>query len=193
MDVTKARTGTEKKFHDLCGPVVRSLGYLLYDLEYLASQKLLRLYIMDPATKSAVIEDCVKVDNALTPAFESEEWIPEEVVLEVGSPGVYRHVNSLAHFQMGLGEVHEVVITGQLDAVANPGLPKALASAKKFRGELKEATPASVVLVVDGKDVKIPFAQIKKAGLDPDFGALMQKATQNEKEQGQGPRQGDRE
>lgn len=162
----------EKKLFEACLPVVREQGYLLYDLEYLTSQKLLRLYIMDPATKSAVIEDCVKVDHALTPVFEANEWIPSEIVLEVGSPGVYRHVDDLSHFQMGLGETHTVTIMGNLESA-----PKKIASAKKFRGVLKEATPAEVKLETEDGLVVIPLNQIKKAGLDPDFNELMNKAT----------------
>jgi ribosome maturation factor RimP len=163
----------EKRLFEVCLPVVREQGYLLYDLEYLPTQKLLRMYIMDPATKSAVIEDCIKVDHALTPVFEQNEWIPEEVVLEVGSPGVYRHISSLSHFEMGVGEVHEVTITGNLEAA-----PKKIAGAKKFRGVLKAAAPAAITLATSEGDVEIPLTQIKKAGLDPDFNELMNKAAQ---------------
>jgi ribosome maturation factor RimP len=172
MDAVKNRNGMDKKLYELCLPVVREQGYVLYDLEYLSSQKLLRLYIMDEVTKSAVIEDCVKVDHALTPVFEANDWIPAEIVLEVGSPGVYRHVNTLAHFQLGLGETHSVTITGNLE-----GATKKVSGAKKFRGVLLEASPTGITLgTVDG-EVSIPLNQIKNAGLDPDFNELMQKAT----------------
>lgn len=174
--------GMEQKLYELCLPVVREQGYLLYDLEYLNNQKLLRLYIMNPETKSAVIEDCVKVDHALSPAFEAATWVPEEIVLEVSSPGVYRHVNSMAHFQTGLGEVHLVTIIGQLDPALNAGAAKQLLTAKKFRGTLKEVNPSVVTLETEDGIVKLPFAQIKSAGLDPDFEDLMQKASKKQKD-----------
>lgn len=180
MDAVKNRIGLEKKLHELCLPVVREQGYLLYDTEYIASQKLLRLYIMNPETKSAVIEDCVKVDHALGPAFEAADWVPEEIVLEVSSPGVYRHVDSLTHFQAGLGEVHAVTITGTLDAPAVAHLPKKAQGAKKFRGTLVEATPTHVKLETEDGLVSVPFQQIKSASLDPDFEQLMQKANKKD-------------
>lgn len=176
MDAVKTRAGLEQKLYELCLPVVREQGYLLYDLEYLANQKLLRLYIMNPETKSAVIEDCVKVDHALSPAFEAATWVPEEIVLEVSSPGVYRHVNSLAHFQTGLGETHAVTIMGQLDQSLNPDAPKKLFAVKKFRGTLKDAAPSAVTLDTEDGIVKLTFAQIKSASLDPDFNELMKNA-----------------
>lgn len=114
MDIHQERIGLEKKFFLLCDPVVQEAGYRLYDLEYITGQKLLRLYIQDPRTGSALIEDCVKVDHALSEPFEKEDWIPEEITLEVSSPGVYRHIANLDHFKMSLGEMVAVVIMGQL-------------------------------------------------------------------------------
>jgi ribosome maturation factor RimP len=183
MDITKNRLGVEKKFWELCVPVVQEQGLALYDLEFLPGQKLLRLYIMNPETKSAVIEDCVKVDHALTPFFESETWMPAEVTLEVGSPGVYRHVNSLAHFQLGLGETHAVTIMGSLDPVANPGAPKKVLAAKKFRGELLEVRPDAIVIETDDGNVTLAFASIKNAQVDPDFEDIMKNAKNNSPEE----------
>jgi len=176
MDIVKNRLGVEKKFWELCLSVVQEQGLALYDLEFLPGQKLLRLYIMNPTTKSAVIEDCIKVDHALTPFFETEEWMPAEVTLEVGSPGVYRHVSSLAHFQMGVGETHAVTIMGNLDAELNPGAPKKILAAKKFRGKLTEVRPEAVKLVTSDGEVVIGLASIKNAQIDPDFNELMNKA-----------------
>jgi ribosome maturation factor RimP len=183
MNITKERTGLDKKFWSLAQEVVRAQNLELYDLEYLPGQKLLRLYIMDPQTQTAVIEDCIRVDHAMTPYFESETWMPEEVTLEVGSPGVYRHVNSLAHFQMGIGEIHAVSIVGTLDENLNPDLSKKLRSAKKFRGQLIEAKPDAIVLSVEDHRVTIPLSAIKKAQLDPDFEQILSQANKNQSSQ----------
>lgn len=183
MDITKERTGLEKKFWALALEVVRAQELELYDLEYLPGQHLLRLYIMNPETKSAVIEDCIKVDHALTPYFESETWMPEEVTLEVGSPGVYRHVSSLAHFQMGIGEIHTVTIMGNLDEKLNSQLPRKISGSKKFTGELVEVRPDLIVLNVENEKVVIALSSIKKAQVDPDFEQILSNANKNQ----QGP------
>jgi ribosome maturation factor RimP len=180
MDITKERIGLEKKFWSLALDVVRGQELELYDLEYLPGQHLLRLYIMNPETKSAVIEDCIKVDHAMTPFFESETWMPEEVTLEVGSPGVYRNVNCLAHFQMGVGEIHSVTIMGALDETVNPALPKKIAGAKKFRGELLEVKPELIVLDIEDHKVSIHLSAIKKAQVDPDFDQILSNANKNQ-------------
>lgn len=171
MDIDRNRVGLEKKFLLMCEPVVQEAGYRLYDLEYLTSQKLLRLYIQDPRTGSALIEDCVKVDHALSPAFEEESWIPEDVVLEVSSPGVYRHLANREHFKMSIGEMIAVVITGQLSPEQVKDAPKGIAGEKKFRGELKEVLEDGFTIIVKDFPLNIKFNQLKKANLDPDLKA----------------------
>ena len=169
MDIQQERNGLEKKFLNMCEPVVQEAGYRLYDIEYVTGQKLLRLYIQDPRTGSALIEDCVKVDKALSPAFETETWVPEDVVLEVSSPGVFRHVANLEHFKMSIGEIIAVVITGQLSEEQAAGAPKGLKSEKKFRGKLIEANPDEYVIEVNGFNLKLNYKQTKKVNLDPDL------------------------
>lgn len=169
MDVQQERSGLEKKFLHMCEPIVQEAGYRLYDLEYVTTQKLLRLYIQDPRTGSALIEDCVKVDKALDPAFETETWIPEDVVLEVSSPGVYRNIANLEHFKMSLNEMVAVVIIGQLSEEQVKDAPKGIKGEKKFRGKLIEVNPEDFVIDVKGFNLKLNYVQTKKVNLDPDL------------------------
>ena len=169
MDILQERSGLEKKFYLLCEPLVQEAGYRLYDLEYVTGQKLLRLYIQDPRTGSALIEDCVKVDHALSEPFEKEEWIPAEITLEVSSPGVYRNISNLEHFKMSLGEIIAVVIVGQLSDDQTVGAPKGIKGEKKFRGKLLEVNQEDYVIEVKGFNLKLNYKQTKKVNLDPDL------------------------
>jgi ribosome maturation factor RimP len=169
MDILQERIGLEKKFYLLCEPLVQEAGYRLYDLEYITGQKLLRLYIQDPRTGSALIEDCVKVDHALSEPFEKEEWIPAEITLEVSSPGVYRNISNLEHFKMSLGEIIAVVIVGQLSDDQIVGAPKGIKGEKKFRGKLLEVNQEDYVIEVKGFNLKLNYKQTKKVNLDPDL------------------------
>jgi ribosome maturation factor RimP len=172
MDINLKRTGLENKFFLLCEPVVQETGYRLYDLEYVSTQKLVRLYIQNPHTGSAVIEDCIKVDHALSEPFEKEDWIPEEVTLEVSSPGVFRHLSTLEHFKLSIGEVIAVVITGQLSEDQLTGAPKGIKGEKKLRGKLLSVSEEGFVLEVKNFELKLDYKQIKKANLDPDLSSI---------------------
>ncbi|WPU66316.1 ribosome maturation factor RimP [Peredibacter starrii] len=169
MDINNERSGLEKKFFLMCEPVVQEAGYRLYDMEYISTQKLLRLYIQDPRTGSALIEDCVKVDHALDKPFETETWIPEDVVLEVSSPGVYRHLSTLEHFKMTIGEVIAVVIMGQLSEEQTKDAPKGIKGEKKFRGKLLSADGEGFTIEVKGYPLTLTYKQTKKVNLDPDL------------------------
>lgn len=172
MDIDSKRSGLEQKFYLMCEPVVVETGYRLYDLEYLSHQKLLRLYIQDPRTGSALIDDCVKVDHALSPAFESEDWIPEDIVLEVSSPGVYRHIITREHFHLALNEIILVVITGQLTDEQVEGAPKGIKGEKKFRGKLLSVGEESFLIEVKNFELKLDYKQVKKVSLDPDLNSI---------------------
>jgi len=169
MNVNRDRSGLEKKFFLLCEPVVQEAGYRLYDIEYVVGQKLVRLFIQDPRTGSALIEDCVKVDHALSEPFEKESWIPEEVILEVSSPGVYRHIANLEHFKLSIGEMIAVVIVGHLSEEQIKGAPKGFAGEKKFRGKLIEVNAEDFVIEAKDYPLKIKYEQVKKVNLDPDL------------------------
>ena len=169
MDINQERSGLEKKFYLMCSPIVQEAGYGLYDLEYIATQKILRIYIQDPRTGSALIEDCVKVDKALGPSFESETWIPEDIVLEVSSPGVYRHLANLEHFKMSVGEKLSVVIVGQLGEEQLKDAPKGIKGEKKFRGKLLEVGAEDFTIEVKNYPLKLTYKQVKKVNLDPDL------------------------
>ena len=124
------RTGIEEKFFTICCEVVKENGYVLYDMDYIIGSTTLRLFIMDPNTNTALIEDCVKVDRALSPFFE-EDWVPESIVLEVSSPGVYRPLKTLSHFEAVKNEYILLNLDKPLATEDFDGLPKGLNKAKK--------------------------------------------------------------
>ena len=82
MELFKKRTGLEEKFYKACETVTVEHDYVIYDMDYIQGSSTVRLFIMNPETKTAVIEDCIKVDRGLSPFFE-EDWVPEDVVLGI--------------------------------------------------------------------------------------------------------------
>jgi ribosome maturation factor RimP len=162
MELTINRNELEQKFFDLSTSVVVPLGYRLYDLEYISSQALLRVYIMDPNTASAVIEDCVKVDKAFD-EFMDQPWIPE-FTLEVSSPGMYRKIRCLEHLRLATGEMIKVwfksVVT---DSEAG------LKSANSARGKLIKVNEDSFVIDINNHKLELKIDNVKKAQVDPEF------------------------
>ncbi len=176
MELIKSRTGIEKKFFDLCQKVVGEQGLELYGLDYISGQQLLRLYVQDPGTKTAQLDDCAKVDRALTPFIEEEEWMPQELTLEVSSPGVYRDVKEAILFKDLVGErvvlslnqkmtSDDVVSSGEIS-----GLVKKLLKDKKVIVWIDSFAEDHMLVKPEENSnelIKVSFENIKKANVEP--------------------------
>jgi ribosome maturation factor RimP len=166
-------TGIEKKFNELCQTVVDDCGLVLYDLEYFPGNQLLRLFVMDSQTESAVIEDCIKVDKAMTAHIEELDWMPSELTLEVSSPGVYRKLCTIKHFEMACGQRIKISLSDRFDSNTT-GLPKSWAGENKVLATLESAGEESITFS-DGEDFKhiCSYERIKKANVDPELNNLI--------------------
>jgi len=171
MVLKAERTGMEKKFYDIAMTIVSQNGYELYDLDYIKGSKTLRVFIMDPETNTALIEDCVKVDRGFTPFMEEEEWIPDDIILEVSSPGLYRSLNCLEHFKMA-GDTPVNLQLKKTLAELLPGeeLDKKTAKAKTFVCHIEEVSDEHIVVALDDEfSLKVNYTDIKKANLEPEL------------------------
>jgi ribosome maturation factor RimP len=168
MELFKKRTGLEEKFYQACEAVTVEHDYVIYDMDYIQGSSTVRLFIMNPETKTAVIEDCIKVDRGLSPFFE-EDWVPEDVVLEVSSPGVYRTLKTKENFEAVVGDLINCTISGSLNEELVKDAPKAIQNEKSFRGILKEFNEEEILLEIDGFELPLTIEQIKKANLDPEL------------------------
>jgi ribosome maturation factor RimP len=163
------RQGMELKFFDLTSKILSENNLELYEMEWNASSGNLVVYVVNPETKTAVLEDCVKVDRGFTPYMETETWIPDNFTLEVSSPGLYRILTTVKHFQDVVGQEILLHLVSKIDEVKYPDFPKALRNNLKLKAKLVSATDTEVVVDAKGAIVEIPYEQIKKANLETDI------------------------
>jgi len=128
------------------------LGYEMVDLE-LTPGGGFRLFIDKQG--GVTVEDCANVSNHLTRLFMVEEVDYER--LEVSSPGLDRPLKKEADFVRFVGQ----------QAKIKTRMPIELQ--KKFLGRLAGFEDGCVKLEVEGRIVVIPFANIDKARLEPEF------------------------
>ena len=124
---------------------------------------------MDKNTKTAVIEDCIKIDRAFNPAVESEGWIPDDFVLEVSSPGVFRALKERKHFEDSIGELIGISFLQRMTPEQKKLLGSNISDTKRLRGKLLTVAKEHIVLEVEKVEIEISFLQIKKAHMDPDI------------------------
>ncbi len=136
----------ERKFYQLFDGAVKNCGLEIYDLRYVESTGLLKIFIINPKTKTATLDDCVAVDRKLTECIESASFIKGPFTLEVSSPGINRDLNSVKHFIDSKGS--------NITFVFKDGKKKTL--------ELLDADQQGVKVL--DEDVKhIPYGQIARA------------------------------
>jgi ribosome maturation factor RimP len=140
----------EKKFYDLASTVVREEGLSIYEMSYFRG--LLRVYIYSKKTGTAVLEDCIGVDRAFNKYIDMLEWIPENFVLEVSSPGVNRKLKTQVHFEMACGGNVKLTLS-----------KKDQSKKRCYEGKLIEVFDAGVELeTIEGK-LSLGFEEIKSA------------------------------
>ena len=128
----------------------------VYDLEFWPKKNLLRVYIQDPQSETASLEDCIAFDHLLGPLIEESEETPEDLTLEVSSPGVFRPLRTKGHYQSVLGKRIKVK-----------------AKKETFVGVLNSVDEnfkwIKVFVERKGPEVQIRPEDIKKAHLNPSF------------------------
>ena len=98
----------EEKVEKLIKEKVETLGYELYDVQYVKEGKdyFLRIFIDKPEGIDLI--DCEKVNDAITDMLDEADYIKEAYFLEVSSPGIERVLRKEKHFQDHIGEEIEV-------------------------------------------------------------------------------------
>lgn len=134
-------------------PAVNGLGYELVELEF--QGKLLRLYIDQP--QGVTLDDCEKVSRQMSVVLDVADPIPGAYTLEVSSPGLDRLLRKPADFAERVGQRARIELT----------LP--LNGRRRFAGTLRGLENDEVLIEVDGALFRLPFVQIGKARLAPEF------------------------
>ena len=145
---------------ELLAPVCAELGYELVDVEYekMGGSAVLRLLIDKPS--GIALEDCQIVSHAVDPILDAADPVPTAYNLEVSSPGLERPLKKEADFRRFVG------------CMAAVRLHAPMSGQRSFQGILKGWQDGLIVMQLSDSDqatVEIPFGQVAKAHLIPQF------------------------
>lgn len=87
---------------DLVSGVSNPLGYECLDVEWVAHERILRVFVDSPS--GVGMDDCLKVNRELVELEELDEKVPGSYRLEVSSPGVEKPLRTAAHFSSVIGQ-----------------------------------------------------------------------------------------
>jgi ribosome maturation factor RimP len=146
-------------------PVFDAHGVRMVDLEWVTERTgwTLRITIEREGGTTTnlaggvTLEDCSEVSkdaSALLDAPEAEELIPHNYHLEVSSPGLDRPLRTAADFARFSGMTVKV----KLSKPASDGQ-------RVLRGQLDASKPEIIAVLVDGKRIEAPLADVVEAQL----------------------------
>ena len=98
----------EEKVENLIEKDITALGYSLYDVEYVKEGKEYYLRIYIDSTNGISLDDCEKVNNAITDKLDEADYIKEQYYLEVSSCGLEQILKKDKHLEKALGKEVEV-------------------------------------------------------------------------------------
>jgi len=141
----------EEKVEKLLEPIIEKIGYELYDVEYAKEGKNYFLRIFIDNEKGIDLNDCEKVNNAITEILDKEDYIKEQYFLEVSSPGIERILRKDKHLKQNIGEQVNIKL-----------FKKDENGSKEYIGELKDFDEQNVIISQEEKEIKIERKNISQ-------------------------------
>ena len=138
---------------EIAEPLAESLGYILWDVEYVkeGADMILRITIDTDAEGGITIDDCEKMHRAIDPLLDEADPIEDAYMLAVSSPGVERELTLPMHFERMAGEEVEIRLYAAVDGT------------KTYRGELVGLIDGEVVIKQpDGEEKRFPEKAVAK-------------------------------
>ncbi|MHB8788606.1 MAG: ribosome maturation factor RimP [Desulfobulbaceae bacterium] len=148
--------GTEKvlaAIEQYAEPLLRDLGIELVEVQFRREGHgwVVRLFI--DREQGVTLDDCAAVSRAISTWLDVEDLIEHAYHLEVSSPGLERPLKRIEDFQRFVGRQAKVKLKEPRDGQ------------NVFIGTLEQVVGEEVILLVDGRQVAIPFAEIARARL----------------------------
>lgn len=143
--------GEAMALEELLESTLNGMGYELVEVERLAHNKLLRIFVDKEG--GIEIDDCVTISNHLTRLFAVENI--DFGRLEVSSPGLDRPLRKEADFDRFKGETIKLKLRIPVQGQRN------------FVGVLREVNNGIIKLEVDGKLLDLELSSLGKARLVP--------------------------
>ena len=124
-------------------PITQKHGFELVDVEYVkeAGSWYLRVYIDKEG--GVTIDDCQAVSRAFNEILDKENYITDQYIFEVSSPGLTRPLKKEKDYAKSIGKLIDIK------------LYKAVEGLKEYTGVLKEYDKDNITIEIDDNLIKI--------------------------------------
>ena len=156
------KSGIEQQIINALEPTAAERGIDVVDVEVVGATKApcvrVRIDHADESAPTITLDEVTEETEWISAALDELDPIPSSFTLEVSSPGMARPLRKERDFVRFAGE------TVQLSLVPGEGR-------RRYTGTLLGIEDGVVALEVDGERVELPFDDIRKCTIKPDFPA----------------------
>lgn len=147
----------EEKTEKLILPILDELNFELVDVEFVKEGKeyYLRAYIDKPG--GITIDDCVDVSRKMNELLDEHDYIDEQYIFEVSSPGLGRPLKKDKDFDRSIGKQIEVHTFAKV------------CNSKEFEGELLSHDKESFTVLIDEEEIVFDKKNVSLVRLAFDF------------------------
>lgn len=135
----------------LVRPVVESVGLELWEATYRKEEGRMVLRVTVDREGGVDLETISATSERLSRRLDLEDFGPGRYELEVSSPGLERPLRTPRHFQRSVGERVKVKTVEPVDGT------------KVHEGALVSADAEAIVIVTDGGELRVPYANLASA------------------------------
>ena len=152
MKIKEVKSGKyRRKSNKFSRTIIEKIGYELYDVEYAKEGKNYFLRIFIDSEKGIDLNDCEKVNDAITDILDTENYIKDQYFLEISSPGIERVLRKDKHLEKNIGTDINVKL-----------FKKDENGKKEYLGKLKEYNQNEIVIEQEEKEIKIERKNISQ-------------------------------
>ena len=156
------KSGIEQQIIEALEPMAAERGIDVVDVEVVGATKApcvrVRIDHADESAPIITLDEVTEETEWISSALDELDPIPSSFTLEVSSPGMAHPLRKRRDFERFAGE------TVQLSLVPGEGR-------RRYTGKLLGIEGEAVALEVDGERVELPYDEIRKCTIKPEFPA----------------------
>ena len=156
------KTGIEQEIIDALEAQATERGIDVVDVEVVGATKApcvrVRIDHADESAPTITLDEVTEETEWISAALDELDPIPSSFTLEVSSPGMARPLRKQRDFERFAGETVQLSLT--------PGEGR-----RRYTGTLLGIEDGTISLEVDGERVELPYDDVRKCTIKPEFPA----------------------
>ena len=156
------KSGIEQQILEALEPTAAERGIDVVDVEVVGATKApcvrVRIDHADESAPTITLDEVTEETEWISAALDELDPIPSSFTLEVSSPGMARPLRKQRDFERFAGETVQLSLT--------PGEGR-----RRYTGTLLGIEDGTIALEVDGERVELPYDDVRKCTIKPEFPA----------------------